>query len=267
MRAEDIVRYAARLGLSALAITDHDTMAAAARVCAGWRGGGVRVIPGVEVSSFDNESGRRVHLLCYAPKNPAPLLALCEQTLRARHAAGLAMLEKVAARYPVAAEDVLPYAAENGVLYKQHIAAALMHRGFSLSVFGELWNELFSSKAGFARVPMTYPDYHDVMPVMKETGGLVVLAHPGHYRNFEIVPALCELGLDGIEAHHPLHTAEDERRALELAARHGLLVSGGSDFHGAYRARVNPLALRSLAGEELRRFLAALDARGTKGAN
>lgn len=262
LRAEDVARLAARIGLAALAVTDHDSMDAVARAAKAAEGSGVRVVPGIEVSAWDPERRRKVHLLCYAPRHPQTLLDFCAQTLRERQRASLAMLEKAAARYPVDEETVRPYMSENGVLYKQHIAAALMDRGYDITLFGALWHTLFSREAGFALVSMHYPDAREALRAIKEAGGLAVLAHPGHYRNFELVPALCALGLDGIEAYHPSHTAEDERTALEAAARHGLLVTGGSDFHGSYRAYANPLAARTLSGEALQTFLAAVDALG-----
>lgn len=261
MRVEELVAYAARIGLDCLGVTDHDSMAGAARARKAAEGTHVRVVPGLEISAFDYAHGKKVHLLCYDPQRPEALLALCRETLQKRQRASLDAIEKVAARYPVSAEAVRAFAAENGTIYKQHILAALMDMGFAVSMFGGLWGELFSRHGGIAPSDIQYPDARDALRVALETGGLVVLAHPGLYHNFDLVDELCGMGLNGIEAHHPFHSGEDERMALEAAARHGLLVSGGSDFHGYYRSRVNPLAVRGLEGAELDAFLAALDDR------
>ncbi|ADU28233.1 PHP domain-containing protein [Ethanoligenens harbinense] len=260
MRVEELAAYAVRIGLDCLAVTDHDSMDGVARAQKAAAGTGLRVIPGLEISAYDHVRGKKVHLLCYAPPKPDELLALCAETLRDRERASLAMIEKVRARYPVSEEAVRACAAESNAVYKQHILAALMDMGFSLAMFGELWTACFShSKGGFALVETHYPDARDAVRVAKSSGGLVVLAHPGLYRNFDILDELCALGLDGIEAHHPFHSEADEQTALEAAAHHGLVVTGGSDFHGYYRSRVNPLFKKGLEGDELDRFLAALE--------
>ncbi len=260
MRVEELVAYAVRIGLECLGVTDHDSMGGVARAQKAAAGTGLRVVPGLEISAYDHARGKKVHLLCYAPSKPDGLLAFCAQTLRGRERASLEMIEKVATRYPISAAAVRACAAESHSIYKQHIIAALMDMGYSLGMFGELWTECFShSKGGFALVPMHYPDAREAVRVAKESGGLVALAHPGLYRNFDILDELCALGLDGIEAHHPYHSDADEQTALEAAARHGLVVTGGSDFHGYYRSRVNPLFKKGLEGNELDRFLAVLE--------
>lgn len=266
MRVEELVAYAARIGLDCLGVTDHDSMSGTARAQNAAEGTGVRVIPGLEISTFDYAHGKKVHLLCYAPQKPDALLALCRETLQKREQATLEIIEKVRTRYPVSVDAVRACAAESDALYKQHVLAALMDMGFTLSMFGELRRTLFSRSAGgFALVQVNYPETREAIRVAKETGGLVVLAHPGLYRNFDILEELCGLGLDGIEACHPFHSAEDEQTAREAAARHRLLVTGGSDFHGFYRSRVNPLFTKGIQGDELDRFLGALAKSRTDG--
>ncbi|MFT8887402.1 MAG: PHP domain-containing protein [Ethanoligenens sp.] len=262
MRAEDLVAYAARIGLDCLGVTDHDSMAGVERAQKAAADTGVRVIPGLEISAFDYKHGKKVHLLCYAPQKTDALLVFCGETLRERECATLEIIEKVKTRYPISEEAVRACAAESGSLYKQHILAALMDMGYALSMFGDLRQELFSKSAGgFAIVETHYPEAREAIGVAKQTGGLVVLAHPGLYHNFDSVEEFCTLGLDGIEACHPYHSVEDERTAREAAARYGLLVTGGSDFHGFYRSRVNPLFKKGLEGADLECFLTALEKR------
>lgn len=251
MRPEELVDYAVRTGLECLAVTDHDTMAGVpeARRQAARRG--IRLLEGMEVSARDPHSGRKVHLLLYAPAHPEAILELCAETLRARETAARAIVEKLRPRYPVDWETVRRYAAGSATVYKQHIMLALGHMGYTQSVFGPLFRELFGSPGGWARVDVPYPDAREALTLMRQSGGLCVLAHPGVYRNFELIGELCGLGLEGVETCHPRHSADDERAAREAAGRYGLLMTGGSDFHGFYSAHANPLGARTAPEESL----------------
>lgn len=251
MEPEELVDYAVRAGLGCLAVTDHDTMAGvpAARWQAARRG--VRLLEGMEVSARDPHTGRKVHLLLYAPAHPEAILEMCAATLRARETAARAMVEKLRHRYPIDWETVSRQAAGSATVYKQHIMLALGHMGYTQSVFGPLFGELFGSPGGWARVDVPYPDAREALVLMRQSGGLCVLAHPGVYRSFGLVGELCRLGLEGIEVCHPRHSAEDERAAREAARRYGLMPTGGSDFHGLYSAHPVPLGARTAPEESL----------------
>ena len=255
MTPEDLVDYAARIGLDCLAVTDHDTMAGVETARARAEIYGVKLIPGLEVSAYDYPHHKKVHLLCYAPRRPEPLLELCAETLRARTEASVRIIRKAAARYPLDLKTVQKYAAGSGAIYKQHIMKALAEMGYSLSVFGDLFRELFSSPDGWARVDVRYPDWREGLRAMRQTGGLCVLAHPGVYGNFDIIDDLCAAGLDGIECCHPRQSQADERAAFSAVKKYGLLATGGSDFHGMFSARVNPLAARMAPENMLPLFL------------
>ena len=255
MTPEDLVDYAARIGLDCLAVTDHDSMAGVEAARERAEIYGVKLIPGLEVSAYDFQNHKKVHLLCYGPRRPKPLLELCAETLRARSEASVRIIRMVAARYPLDLKTVQKYAAGSGAIYKQHIVKALAEMGYTLSVFGDLFRELFSARGGWARVEVRYPDCREALEVMRQTGGLCVLAHPGVYGNFDIIDELCGIGLDGIECCHPRQSEADEQAAFEAAKKHGLLATGGSDFHGMFSARVNPLAARTAPESILPLFL------------
>jgi phosphoribosyl 1,2-cyclic phosphate 1,2-diphosphodiesterase len=250
-----VVELAAGLKLPYIAITDHDTMSGVneALMCA--KGSNVRVIPGIEVSTYDYLHRKKVHILCYMPKKPEPLLEMCEQTLKNRTETTIKMIEKVSARYPVSVDIVNRYASRSAAIYKQHIMLALMDLGYSPSVFGELYSELFSSKNGWALIDTKLPETRDAMKIIKETGGAAVLAHPGVYANFDIIDELCGLGLDGIEVFHPRVSKEDSNRALEASQHYNLIRTGGSDFHGMCASRVTPLGLKQTEDSELEKLL------------
>jgi phosphoribosyl 1,2-cyclic phosphate 1,2-diphosphodiesterase len=250
-----VVDLAARLKIPCIAITDHDTMDGVGSALSRGADAGVKVIPGIEVSTYDYINKKKVHILCYFPQNPGPLLEKCRQTLKSRTEASLEMARKVGSRYPIDVETVKKYAERSAAVYKQHIMLALMESGYSLSVFGELYSSLFSSKNGWARIDLHFPEARDAIRLIKETGGAAVLAHPGVYGNFDIIEELCGMGLDGIEVWHPRQSQADTRRAFEAAERFSLIRTGGSDFHGMYASRVTELGARQAENDELEKLL------------
>lgn len=255
MKPAHIVELAARLKLACIAIADHDTMNGVNEAVSCSAETGVKVVPGIEVSTYDYIHKKKVHLLCYLPKNPRRLLEMCGETLKKRTAASLKMAEKVSERFPLTIDVVKRYASKSSAVYKQHIAMALMEMGYSMSVFGELYQSLFSSKNGWALVEFDQPDPRDAIRLIKETGGAAVLAHPGVYGNFDIIAELCDLGLDGIEVWHPRQSKEDTQKALEAAERFKLIRTGGSDFHGMCASKITPLGARLTENCELEKLL------------
>ncbi|HCC00349.1 MAG TPA: PHP domain-containing protein [Ruminococcaceae bacterium] len=258
MCVEDLVSYAKKIGLDVLGITDHDSMGGVERAQIAAQNTTVRIVPGMEISSFDYVHNHKVHLLCYAPRHTDALFKMCNETLRERAKNSSEILKRVAKQYPIVKEIVEQYSRESRVIYKQHVVAALMNMGYATSIFGKMWETLFSGPHALAPIKMKYPNVQEAVVKAKESGGFVVLAHPGLYHNFDLVGELRDLGLNGIEAYHPKHSQADIVRSQEMAKKFGLLVTGGSDFHGYFRATPTPLYTCGLAGEELASFLAAV---------
>ena len=240
---EDIVFYAKRAGLDALAITDHDTLAGASRAQVLGKRYGITVIPGVEISTFDPDTQRRVHILCYLPLKPDRLAGLLSRTLEQRRISGEQMIQKVSRLYPVTREHILRYAAASNSIYKVHIMQALLDLGYDTSIYGQLYAQLFSDSGGSCLVKTAYPSLEEVLQTVKQAHGIAVFAHPSVYRSMELVRRLAPSGfIDGIEVYHPRNTEEDQQQ-LTRCRQNGLLITGGTDFHGSYASRrANPLA-------------------------
>ena len=241
---EDIVFYAKRAGLDALAITDHDTLSGASRAQVLGKRYGITVIPGVEISTFDPDTQRRVHILCYLPLKPDRLAGLLLRTLEQRRISGEQMIQKVSRLYPVTREHILRYAAASNSIYKVHIMQALLDLGYDTSIYGQLYAQLFSDSGGSCLVKTVYPSLEEVLQTVKQAHGIAVFAHPSVYRSMELVRRLAPSGfIDGIEVYHPRNTEEDQQELLTLCRQNGLLITGGTDFHGSYASRrANPLA-------------------------
>jgi predicted metal-dependent phosphoesterase TrpH len=230
---EEIISVARKSGVNTIAVTDHDTLAGTVRAQIIGKRFNVDVVPGVELSCWDEEHSKKVHLLCYLPDNPDRLEGLCRRTSIARKRAGQMMLIKAAAHFPLTADYVIKCATGSTNIYKQHIMRALMNIGYADTMFGDMWNELFVEPGeNNISVAIKYPDVYEVLEEILGAGGIPVLAHPAHYDNWDILDDLVKAGLCGVEVYHPSHSQEDVEKLLAFAKKNKLLVTGGSDFHG-----------------------------------
>jgi predicted metal-dependent phosphoesterase TrpH len=234
LSVREIARTAIAAGLEAISITDHDTMAGQEEALEEGARQGLTVIPGIEISAFDPESGRKVHILGYGVEDRAAVSRVCRPYLEDRGRAVLEAAETIrAAGYPIEREDVLAHAGNSGVPYRQHIMHALADRAYTLSIYGSLYTELFGP-GGAGAFKSRYMPASEAVRLIRNCGGKAVLAHPFQYDSMGLLPKLVEWGLSGIECRHPSQTPEREMIVLKQAARLGLFLTGGSDFHGLY---------------------------------
>ena len=160
--------------------------------------------------------------------------ALCAPVLERRNANSLWQLDRlVEAGLEVDVDRALALAAASGCLYKQHLMAALTDEPHPSPAYRALYRSLFKD-GGSATA--TSPTWTRATPcgAIVEDGGAAVLAHPGQLDSYDLVPALADCGLSGIERAHPDHGPADRERCEELARRHGLFCTAGSDYHGAF---------------------------------
>ncbi|MFF2479779.1 PHP domain-containing protein [Paenibacillus sp. NPDC058071] len=238
---DEILDLAVQEGVGHLAITNHDTTAGLDQMVDAGRVRGVEIMPGIENSGYDFTRRRRVHILGYGIETNSPAIAsFCGPMLEQRHQGCYDAVERlIQAGYNITWEAVQNYAEGGTGVYKQHIMHALIDQGYTDSIYGDLYKKLFArgqngEQPGIAYIPTEYVDACEAVRVILQAGGVPVLAHPGQYKSFEIVPELVKAGLQGIEVWHPLHNEEDERQAQELASAYKLIMTGGSDFHGFY---------------------------------
>lgn len=257
---EDLILLAKRRNIKTISVTDHDTLAGVTRAKVIGDRYGITVIPGAEFSCYDSKNQNKVHLLAYLYTHPDRLEGLCRRTGEARKKASMQSLAKVMRYYPITGEMVARVATGSTNIYKQHIMHALMHSGYTCSVFGELFDKLFDRTNGSCTVHPEYPDVFEVLKLLKSAGAVTVLAHPSVYDNMSLLPDLIEAGLDGVEVWHPKNTEEDKQELLKLAAEHELVTTGGSDFHGMYAAVPIPLGAATTPDD----CLAALMARAER---
>jgi predicted metal-dependent phosphoesterase TrpH len=225
----EVVETAARAGLAALALTDHDTLAGVAAAKEAGDRLGVRVVAGVELSLMDGE--KEVHMLGLHIARVDALQAELEAVRDSRKSRAEQIVAKLnGLGVPVTIDAVFVEAA-GGAVGRPHIARALIAGGWVRDQ-----REAFDRYLGGGRpanVEKQRISIADGIRLIHECGGLAVIAHPGQDGRRERVEPLVALGLDGLEVKHPGHSAEDTLRIEALAEFFGLVKSGGSDWHGA----------------------------------
>jgi len=254
---EQVMNYARNVGLSAVAITDHDTFAGVAKAKEIGAQLGIQVIDGAEISAYDYQRRKKVHVLCYLPDEPEKLSTIMNETLSERRKSAMTAIEVLCNRYPLTREDFLSYAKDSTTVFKQHIMRALMDAGYSDRVFSDLYYDLFKRPSDKRiHAPIKYPDVYDVVRAVREAGGIAVIAHAGFYGNFELIECLNNDGLiDGVEVWHPENNEEQTRWLYEFAEKNSLLKTGGSDFHGMNNSRMVPVGQFSTPQENLKEIL------------
>ena len=236
----DVIRQADRDDVRYLAITDHDSFASISRSAVLGKRYNVNIIPAAELSAFDKDRGRKVHILCYRPERPDRLEGICYRTSEGRMQLGKTMAAKVVAKYPITLESILRYSAGSKAIYKCHIMHALMDYGYTTELYGDVYESIFNVNDGLCAEEVQkeadfYPDVHFVLKMIKASGGISVMAHPTVYDSMALLEELAESGeLDGVEVYHSNSTEAQRDQMRELSEKHNLVVTGGSDFHGFY---------------------------------
>ncbi|MGM0875835.1 MAG: PHP domain-containing protein [Bacillota bacterium] len=238
---EEVLLLAKKNQVSHLAITDHDTTKGLETAIQLGKEIGITIIPGIEISAYDYKRNTRAHILgLYITPGHEAIEKLCQPLVEKRHEASYQMVLKlIAAGYDITWDKVQSLAEGGTGVYKQHIMHALLEKGYTDRIYGELYKKLFfrgdkAQEPGIGFVPIEYIDAIDAIRVIREAGGIPILAHPGQFNNFDAVREWVQVGLEGIEVKHPLHNEQDEAQAKEIAQHFNLLQTGGSDFHGFY---------------------------------
>lgn len=230
---------AARLseaGPALVALTDHDTLDGVAEFAAEARARGLRPLSGVEISCrcLRLPEAPEVHLLAYgvAPGEPR-LEALLAGIRRMRVERLEEMRVRLAELGALVTEEELAAEAAGASAGRPHLARLAVRKGYAPTLSQAFDRWLANGRP--ACVDKTLPDSEEVVQLVHEAGGRVVLAHPGKALPDDAALALIAEGVDGLEARHPSHRAHQQQRFLELARRNRLGATGGSDFHGGER--------------------------------
>ncbi len=234
---DDLIILAKKQGINTISITDHNCQAGNIRGELIGKRHDVKVIPGVELSSTDEETGTEVDILCYLADSPARLEGLCRRNMMACKKASQFMILGTAKKYNVTPELIVKCATGSTNIYVCHIMRALIESGFTNEFYGDIYNELFSKEsASSVYFSAKYADTKEVIDSIHESGGIAILAHPSRYSD-EFVEKMLSYGLDGLEVWCPENTEEQSEKYFKLAKSKKLLSIGGSSFHGMYNKK------------------------------
>ncbi|WP_295919432.1 PHP domain-containing protein [Anaerovibrio lipolyticus] len=229
---EELVDAAKAAGLNYIAITDHDTVDGIRQLYeAGlYPAKGIKIIPGIEFSA--HHELHEIHILGYNIDIYDKVLAdRLNDVVEARWLRFSSIVQKLQEMdYDISETDVLEIAGDSTSISRSHIAQALMKKG----AFGSV-KECFDKVLGKgcpAYVSHFLLEPEEIIDLIKQSGGIPVLAHPRLIHDDELVEELLKKGIEGVEAIYPKHSPEDTQRYIDMANKYNLMITGGSDFHG-----------------------------------
>ncbi len=239
----EVVRLARRSGLTALVLTDHDTVGGVAEAAAEAEALGLGFLPGIEISAEIPGPGT-LHILGYGVDPASPtLVELTRQLIEGRDNRNPRMVAKLNELGLDVTMAEWEAESNGGVLGRPHLAAVLLRKGYVSSI-KDAFNQYLGQGAA------AYADKEKLtsgraLAMIRESGGLPVLAHAAQLRTGNdgqldtIVRGLVDQGLAGIEVFHSDHDAAWVGKTMALAERYHLLKTGGSDFHGTNKKDID----------------------------
>lgn len=231
---EEVVELAKAAGLKTIALTDHDMVDGIEPAQKKGAELGVEVIPGIEFTTENQDC--ELHILGYFidPKNPH-LLSVLENIQADRVKRIYKIADKLKGlNVMIEPEEILSLAGKKAP-GRPHVARALVKKGLVVN-FKDAFNRYLDHRSP-AYVPHYKLSPSETIHLIMEAGGIAVFAHPGTSNCDQIIPQMMKEGLRGIEAYYSGHRPNQTKHYLSLARKYGLLITGGSDFHGIDSAR------------------------------
>lgn len=240
MSPAELVRYAKEKGLSAVALTDHDTVEGVKEALDEGNKIGIEVIPGIEISTnFKPE----MHILGYFFNKSEYTDIQTELTAirRGREERNTKIINRLNELGIAITEEEVKEVALGDTIGRPHFARLLVNKGY-VKTIKEAFDK-YLGKDGLAYFKRPELEPADGIKLIKNAGGIPVIAHPALLKlsNNDMDKLLLELkgfGLAGIEAIYSENSKEETGNLLRLAVKHQLLVTGGSDFHGTYKSEI-----------------------------
>jgi len=251
---EELVREAALAGLTTIAVTDHDTTASIAEVTGAAEASGMTCVPGIEITAVHN--GQDVHMLGYFLDADNGELAEFLAGQREDRRRRLFEMADELDRLGMPIDRGRLQAAERDskrALGRPMLADALVRAGYVATISEAFERFLGTDKPAFISRRGASPA--EVVELITRAGGLSSLAHPGKSNLDAIIPELVAGGLGAIEVYHPDHDERQTTHYRELARRHGVLVTGGSDYHGAGSGRTSGFGRVTLPVDDYERLV------------
>ena len=224
-----IVEKAVELGLKAIAITDHDCIDGIDEAVRAASGKDIEIIPGVEMSAGIEED--EIHILGYFVDRNNIVFSSALDRIRAGRVIRMGkMIDALAEKgFKIDLEQLLKDN-EKSTIGRLHLARAMVEKGYVRSL-KEAFDKYIGDKKS-CHVIHERLDYKDAIEIIRNAGGVPVLAHPGAYGRDDHVDKYVHAGLKGIEAYHSEHKQHEIEKYLKIAEENDLVITGGSDCHG-----------------------------------
>lgn len=232
LNPEELVEAAKAAGLNYIAITDHDTVNG---ICQLYEAGlypakGIKIIPGIEFSA--HHETQEIHILGYNidiyDKNLTDRLNDVVEGRWDRFSNMVKRLQEL--EFDISETDVLEIAGDSTSISRSHIAQALVKKGYFPTVKDCFDEVLEKGRPAYVSHFLLEPE--EIIDLIKQSGGIPVLAHPKLIKDDTLVEQLLKQGIEGVEAYYPKHSPEDTERYVAMANKYNLMITGGSDFHG-----------------------------------
>lgn len=254
VRPGELVALALAAGIDVLALADHDSVEGIGEATSAAASAELMLIPAVELSTVA-DGGTDAHILGYFIDHTDPdLLAHLADLRAARLRRAEAMVGALSrAGYAVTLEAVLELS-DGGAVGRSHVARALVSAGHASDVADAFRRLIGHGRPFYVRKDVRTPE--EAIEIITSAGGLAVIAHPGVTGADELLEPLAHAGLAGVEAFHADHSEEQREHYASWARAQGLLVTGGTDFHG-HHAPNPPLGSVDIPESDIAALLAA----------
>lgn len=228
MTPAEVIESASAAGLTAVGITDHDTVAGIDEALEAGNRFGIEVVPGVEISTLYART--EAHILgYYIDHHDSELTAKLQALTDARYNRGRMMVEKLNSAGIALDFARVEEIAQGGAIGRPHVARAMVEAGVVGSMDGAFGKYLSKGGPGYVERFKVTPA--EAVEMIRAAGGVACIAHVAKLKCDELIAQLMQIGLAGIEASHPDHPAAGRRFYERYAAKHGLIATGGSDAH------------------------------------
>ncbi|HBQ60253.1 MAG TPA: PHP domain-containing protein [Balneolaceae bacterium] len=252
MSPEEAVELAAEKKLQCLSITDHDTCKAYHQAKGKAAELDIELIPGVEITSTLDD--KEAHILAY---NFDPDTNYLEDFLKSQKKARRERIKGIietVQKNGVEVDFDEVWAEANGAnIGRPHLAQVLIQKGYVSSHKEAFIRYLSNQKLG--SIENTYPDYREVIEIIKNVGGASVVAHPGRMYSDAEIQQFIDAGIDGIECIHPSHNFKLQKKYTELCESESLLMTGGSDSHDHIETGYTNVGVVTIAYKYVERLL------------
>ncbi|MDN5354257.1 MAG: 3,5-nucleoside bisphosphate phosphatase [Candidatus Cloacimonadota bacterium] len=227
---KEVLEMAGNNSYTPISITDHDTIEAYDTAFPIAQAMGIELIPGVEISS--EYKTRDVHILAYNfDLENKTFRKLLHKIYKGRFVRAKKIIKKLAnSGFNVNLKEIKKVAGDSNLIGRPHIARVLMEKGYFKHP--QIIFDKYLGEEGKAFVPKLTFTTEKVIKKIQEAGGVAVLAHPHLLKDDKMVKEIIEMGIDGLEVFYYKCTEQEKERYNNLALQHGLIRTGGSDFHG-----------------------------------